>query len=82
MSDGTLTVEKLIEIKKKFDEMFPPRDVAKDTSVLSMYMFQEFGFKIVPMNVPDDCIAVSPEVYAIICGIKRPSEYQPKKKGF
>ncbi len=68
MPNGILTIEELKEVKRKFDEQFPPRDDVADYSVFAGALSNLFGFKIVPKDLPDNCIAVSPNVYAALMG--------------
>lgn len=66
-----LTVEKLIQLKKEFDQLFPPRDVARDTAVFTQWLGHQYGFKIIPKDIPNDTVAVSVDVYFYLIG-KRP----------
>jgi len=72
-SNQNLTVEKLMNLKKEFDQLFPARDLTQDMSMLSQF-FWAYGFCIVPRDLPVNTIAVSPDVYAFLCGTKSPQE--------
>lgn len=65
-----LTVDKLLAIKKDFEKNFPRRDHVKDVAVFANWFHQQYGFKIVPKCLPDDCIAVSTRVYSALLGVK------------
>lgn len=65
------TVEKLLAIKKDFDEKFPPRDHVKDSAIFANWFHASYGFRIIPADVPDDCIGVSITVYAAIIGVPK-----------
>jgi hypothetical protein len=68
--DSVMSVEKLMKIKKDFEENFPRTDHVRDTAIFANWFQQQYGFKIVPKCLPDDAIAVSPRVYAAILGVK------------
>lgn len=71
MSDDTvLTVERLKQIKEDFEKQFPQRDQVRDTHIFANWFHQQYGFKIIPRCIPEDCIAVSPRVYAAILGVQ------------
>lgn len=67
--DSVLSVEKLLKIRKDFLEKFPPRDQIRDTAMFANWFHAQYGMKIIPKDVPDDCIGVSPTVYAHLIGI-------------
>lgn len=65
-----LTVGKLREIQEDFLKKFPHRDQTKDTAMFANWFHQQYGFKIIPKCLPDDCIAVSTRVYSALLGVK------------
>lgn len=66
--DSTLTVDKLKKIKEDFDQKFPRPDTIRDTALFANWFHQQYGLKIIPRCIPDDAIAVSPAVYALLIG--------------
>lgn len=57
-------------IQEDFWKKFPRIDQTKDTAIFANWFHLQYGFKIIPKCLPDDCIAVSPNVYALLMGVK------------
>lgn len=69
MSDTVLTADKLRKIRDDFEKQFPARDHIRDNAIFAHWFSLHYGFKVVPRCLPDDVIAVSPNVYAAITGM-------------